>query len=102
MKGKILFLEEVKEAPHKVYRNILHLEHSGVFDQLSGLILGEFLSCHHPKGVGPSVSDIFKVCFEKYDYPVYRTSAFGHGESIRSFPIGAKSSLSSDGLSIVV
>ena len=98
--GKILFLEEVREAPHKIYRNLLHLESCGIFEKVKGVVLGEFVSCNHPKGLGPQLDDIFQICFEKYDFPVYRTNCFGHGASIQSFPIHERVSLSSSGLTL--
>ena len=99
-KEKILLLEDVGEAPHKVYRNIQHLEHAGVFDQISGLVLGEFARCAHPKGLGPTTEEIFRKCFENKQYPVYCTSSFGHGDINQSFPLFRRAELSADGLTL--
>ncbi|NMC99748.1 MAG: LD-carboxypeptidase [Bacteroidales bacterium] len=41
-KNKILFIEEIDEYPYKVNRMLYHLYHSGYFDSLKGIIIGNF------------------------------------------------------------
>lgn len=98
MSGRILLLEEVGEAPHKIYRNLQHLKVSGVFDEVQAVLLGEFLNCNHPSGKEPTVQQVIERFFEKSSLPVYSTSYVGHGELNRSIPFYKKVKLSSDGL----
>ena len=45
MKSKLLLLEEVSEPPYKIDRMLNQLKLTGVFNMISGLILGAFTDC---------------------------------------------------------
>ncbi|MCI5064614.1 LD-carboxypeptidase [bacterium] len=101
--GKIVFLEEVGERPHRVHRNLCHLRCAGFFDDVVGVILGEFSGCDHPAGLGATKEDVFEAIFsdrffENRRVPVYSTEAFGHGDRNCSLPLGRNMVLSGDGL----
>lgn len=98
--GKILFFEEVEEKPHKIYRNLLHLQQAGVLINAKAIILGEFSKCEHPKGAKPSLDQVFEQFFDSSSIPVYRTTVFGHGEKISSFPLKRVVELSARGMSL--
>ncbi|MCB0321283.1 MAG: LD-carboxypeptidase [Bdellovibrionales bacterium] len=100
-KGKILFFEEVGEAPHKVYRNLLHLKLAGKLSSARAILLGRFLNCEHPKQLGPNIRAIFSVIFDQSPIPVYLTDVFGHGDSTRTFPILYPARLSAQGLCLM-
>lgn len=41
-RGAILFLEDIDEAPYSLDRLFMHLQLAGAFDELAGLVLGDF------------------------------------------------------------
>ncbi len=44
-RGKILFLEDVGEAPYRVERMLMHLKMAGKLDHLAGVVFGDFTLC---------------------------------------------------------
>lgn len=45
-KNEILFIEEVDEYPYKIDRILYHLYHSGYFEHLKGVLIGNFTFLH--------------------------------------------------------
>ena len=46
-KGKILLFEEVDEPPYKLDGMLTHLKNAGIFDKVTGVILGDFYKCRN-------------------------------------------------------
>ncbi|MCB0328650.1 MAG: LD-carboxypeptidase [Bdellovibrionales bacterium] len=97
-KKRILLLEDVGEAPHKIHRHLSHLRAASVFSNVSGVLLGSFYGCHHPEKKPPSTLDVIKRFFETEAIPVFRTESIGHGPINRSIPLYRKVQLSEEGL----
>jgi muramoyltetrapeptide carboxypeptidase len=52
LKGAILFLEDIGEKPYRLDRCLTQLRLSGMLDNISGLVFGEFTDCDaNPDGV---------------------------------------------------
>ncbi len=89
--GAILFLEEVGEFPYRVDRLLTHLEMAGVFDSVSGILIGDFTDCDElEEGLvqPPSGRDVLVERLERLRVPVALGGAFGHGDRKRSLPVG--------------
>jgi len=99
--GKLLVVEDVGEAPHKVYRNLCHLAAAGLLDNLQGVILGDFSKCRHLQGKRPDCMEVFQHFFARWSFPVYSTDVFGHGMRNRALPIGKDVQCSPEGVSLV-
>ena len=77
--GKILFLEEVGEAPYAIDRFLTQLKRAGLFENLAGLIIGDLdTSTAQEKAFGMSQ---YEMVLEKV--PKHIPVAF-------DFPIGHK------------
>lgn len=88
--GSILFLEDVGEQPYKIDRYFAHLKQAGVFEKISGLILGDFLDCENEDGEnGFSIQFLIKEYFADAPYPVIYNFPYGHDDIKISMPIGA-------------
>jgi muramoyltetrapeptide carboxypeptidase len=95
--GAILFLEDVGEKPYKIDRYLAHLKQSGVFDQINGLILGDFIDCEPEKNeVSFYLAEILDDYFSDVSFPVLRKFPYGHGDFKFSMPIGVKTVLDTD------
>ncbi|AEH44452.1 peptidase U61 LD-carboxypeptidase A [Thermodesulfatator indicus DSM 15286] len=83
--GKILFLEEVNEDLYRLDRLVTQLYNYGVFEEISGLALGEF------KGV--NYQEIIPLFKEVFNGPILAGLPVGHG--IKNYPlvIGARTHL---------
>lgn len=70
--GAVLFLEEIAEEPYHIDRMLQNLRMGGVFNKISGLIVGHFTNCTEDPLMQKSVKEIvldatagvgFPVCF---------------------------------------
>jgi muramoyltetrapeptide carboxypeptidase len=95
--GAILFLEDVGEKPYKIDRYFAHLKQTGVFDQINGLILGDFIDCEAEEDeVSFKVDEILNDYFSEATYPVIKNFPYGHGDLKFSMPIGVKTRLDTE------
>ena len=90
-KGKILFLEEIGEEPYRIDRMLTSLKLAGVFDQINGVLLGQFNDCN-PSSPDQSFSlmQVFIMHFAAYDFPVFYDFPFGHTVNKWSIPLGVE------------
>ena len=76
--GCILALEDINEPAYKIDRMLLQLELSGMFDNLEGILLGEFYQCPVAKDEDWTLIDVFKKRLTHLNIPVYYQAPFGH------------------------
>ncbi|MCD6375056.1 MAG: LD-carboxypeptidase [Caldisericaceae bacterium] len=98
LKNAILFLEDVGEAPYKIDRYLAQLKQAGIFDQVSAVILGQFLDCtdDNEDRKGIALETILKDYFDHRDYPVIYNFPYGHGMRKFTMPIGVKAELDTE------
>lgn len=98
LKGCILFLEDVGEAPFRVQRALQQLLLAGKLDSLAALVFGRFDRCQAPSG--PSVDDVFDYFVSKMlantSYPVLKNFPFGHNGLNIPLPLGCRAAVESD------
>ena len=95
LSGAVLFLEDVLEAPYRVDRMLTHLRQAGVFDVVSGLILGEFHQCESDRPQDGSVEDVLQSFAAEARCPVFSGLPYGHGPNRHVLPIGLRVSIDS-------
>lgn len=84
--GKILFMEDVNEAPYKLDRLLTQLDNAGLLKKLKGIAFGTFT------GEG----DFFAVCKERIlslKIPSVYGLPFGHIDHFATLPHGAQARL---------
>jgi muramoyltetrapeptide carboxypeptidase len=87
-RGKLLFLEDVGEKPYRLERMLTHLKMAGKFDQVAGIVFGDFSRCD---GDGSrELKDIIAELFYDARYPVLSGMKAGHGAENLALPIGAR------------
>lgn len=93
--GAILFLEEAYEEKRKIDRMLEVFAISGVFDRISGLVLGSLDPMAEDTGreYGFSIKEILEEHLIKLDVPVVINAPFGHNGTLHPFPIGAEVSI---------
>lgn len=81
----LLFVEEHQSffQPAAVSRYLSHIEQSGFFQNVSGLIMG-----HYSQPYNAAVTPILNRLAKRYGIPVVRTDDFGHGDRHAIIPIG--------------
>lgn len=96
-RGAILFLEDVGEAPYRIDRMLSSMHLAGKFDQVNGVLLGDFTDCH-PTSAAPSVTvqDVLRSHFAHLGVPVLWNYPAGHGPVNIPLPIGHQVELDAD------
>ena len=69
-------------------RYLAQLKLAGVFNNLNGLILGQFLDCKSDSKESFTVDEILEQYFGKAEYPVLKNIPYGHGMKKITMPIG--------------
>ncbi|MFO7751247.1 MAG: LD-carboxypeptidase [Desulfobacteraceae bacterium] len=91
-KNKIVFLEDVGEAPYKIDRMLCHMKMAGVFSGVKGVVAGSFEGC----GSFEMIDDILSEVFEDLDVPLLAGLDAGHGEHNLCLPLGGRAELNAD------
>ena len=98
LKGKILLLEEVGEQPYVLDSMFTQLENAGVFDVLSGVVLGDFSRCiSTPQNAGDgSMEQVLLEHFSKLKIPVVFSIPYSHETKKIILPFGTKTFIDAD------
>ena len=80
----ILFLEDVGEPAYKIDRMLTQMKMAGVFDQIRGVVLGDFYDCPNPE----YIPEILTETFAPLNVPVMTGIPAGHGPVNVAFPMG--------------
>jgi muramoyltetrapeptide carboxypeptidase len=89
LKGHILILEEINEAPYRLDRMLMQMKLAGCFKGLAGLVLGSFKNCGKKKDVYEIAADIFRGA----KFPILAGLDFGHVRGNLTIPVGLKATL---------
>ncbi len=93
--GKILFLEDVGEAPYRVDRMLSTLKLAGKLDHLAGVILGSYSRREDDAAWDEdwTMNDVLDDYFADLGVPVVVNFPAGHQPFNTTFPIGAEAEL---------
>jgi muramoyltetrapeptide carboxypeptidase len=91
-KNKILFLENMGDSP-TIHMLLQTLKLAGVFDRISGLILGFFPDAQPKSEKYRSVGEIVLEITKEYSFPVLQINELGHNVENYVFPMGIKTRL---------
>ncbi len=96
-KNKILFLEDVREEPYSIDRMLTQLKLAGVFEQVNGIILGNFRKCFAEEPDRSfTLEEVFKQHFSELDAPVFYGAQIGHVRNKFTVPIGVEVKMNAD------
>ena len=90
----ILLIEDICERHYHIDRMIRNLRMSGVLENLSGLIVGQFTDCEDDELMNQSVYETIREAVEDYDYPVVFDAPVGHVEKNMPLWLGTTAYLS--------
>lgn len=87
--GKILFLEDVSEAPYRVDRMMSTLKLMGALDKIAGFVFGECTDCKPGDGYGSlTLEQILDDYITPLGIPAYRGAMIGHLREQFILPVG--------------
>ena len=88
---RILFLEDVSEAPYRVDRMLSTLKLMGALDRIAGLIFGQCTDCDPGDGYGSlTLDEIFDDHLKPLGIPAYRGALIGHIREQFILPVGGR------------
>ena len=99
LKDCILFLEDVNEEMYQIDRNLMNLKRAGVFDQISGCIVGGFTGQRDSKNWFPKTipEQLFYDILKECNVPVCFNYPAGHVDYNLAMIFGAKIRMKVDG-----
>lgn len=86
-KDKILFLESFSGNSAKMITYITQYKNLGVFNEVKGIILGEFTEMER-ENLKPDIVEILKRVIGEINIPILKTRDLGHGADAKCIPIG--------------
>jgi muramoyltetrapeptide carboxypeptidase len=92
--GALVFLEDCDEAPYRIDRMLTHLAHAGFFQDVTGVILGDFANSAPPQG--SEATDLPWVLHDRLGrlkVPVAYGFPFGHRPRAWTLPFGVRARL---------
>ena len=106
-RNKILFLEELGEAPYRVDRMLTHLLNAGVLQQVSGVAVGTNSNCTDPKAktskeYRQTLEDVLQERLRPLKVPVLVGLPFGHIPINATLPVGIQARLDADKGDLVI
>ncbi|MBJ6984397.1 LD-carboxypeptidase [Luteimonas sp. MC1750] len=96
-RGKVLFLEDVSEAPYRIDRMFSTLRLMGALDGLAGFIFGECTDCDPGDGYGSlTLDEILDDYIRPLGIPAYRGAMIGHIREQFIVPVGGQVEMDAD------
>ncbi|MGQ0507473.1 MAG: S66 peptidase family protein [Myxococcaceae bacterium] len=93
--GAVLLLEDVDERPYRLDRMWTHLSLAGVFERVSGIVLGDFTGCEEQEPNWTSAQILGELAAEE-GLPCARGFQIGHGDVHLTVPLGVRVRLDAD------
>ncbi len=88
-KGKILFLEDVEEAPYSIDRMLMQLKLAGKFKECKGIIFGGFTDCVADEGKTTlTIEQVLEDIVKPENKPTVYGLECGHCMPTTSIPLG--------------
>lgn len=103
--NKIVFLEDIAEAPYKIDRMLTHLISAGKFKNVKGIILGQFFGCEvedSEKENSFSLKEVIKDRIKPLKIPAVYGFSFGHISNQAIFPTGVNAEFDTEIFSLSI
>lgn len=89
--GRILFLEDVGEAPYRLDRMLCQLESSGKLDEAAGFLLGDFTDCASAEGASSlECQEVLRQYLAGKGKPCISGIPAGHARFNTTLPLGTR------------
>ena len=93
----VLFIEDIGERPYKIRRMLKQLELAGVFEHVSGIVLGAMIGCDEAGG-SPTACETVASFFTGFAGPIVAGFPSGHGDApVWTLPFGVQATLTTRG-----
>jgi muramoyltetrapeptide carboxypeptidase len=87
---RILFVEDIGEAPYKIDRILNKMRLANIFRKINGIILGRFVDCfeHDPAKKTLTLGEVIDDYFKDFKIPILYTFPHGHIKEKVTIPFG--------------
>jgi muramoyltetrapeptide carboxypeptidase len=98
LRGRILFFEDVDEAPYRLDRMLTHLLGAGVLRGVAGIAIGTNVGCEDPKRdqfkeYRQTAEDVLRERLAPLHVPTVSGLPFGHQATNATLPVGVRAEL---------
>lgn len=101
-RDKILFIEDIAEKPYHIDRMMQNLRLSGILNQISGLVVGQFSDCEEDPLMRKTIPEIIYSSVGEYHYPVCFNFPAGHVDYNLPLVLGTEIQLTvNDNISLI-
>lgn len=92
LKGAVLLLEDIHEAPYRIDRMLNQIRLAKIFKEIGGVILGHFVDCVEPDPTKKSftLNEIIIEYFQNIKLPVLYNIKHGHIKENITIPFGIR------------
>ncbi len=92
-RGHILLIEDVNEPPYRIDGMLWQLKKAGKFKGVKGVLFGEMIDCHPPKGETGKIDDAILDVLGDEKFPILTNCPIGHGNEMWTLPLGIPATL---------
>jgi muramoyltetrapeptide carboxypeptidase len=98
----ILFWETLETQPHDIERQLTIAEADGIFDNITGMIVGKLVDCEEKdyKGLIPSIKESVLEITKDYNFPIIANADFGHDITDMPMPEGIMAQMDAENLTL--
>jgi muramoyltetrapeptide carboxypeptidase len=97
--GRILIIEDVDEAPHRIDAMLTHLRNTGLLQRCAGIVVGEMTGTDGKtdEGIGGTPwREIVRDRIADLGIPAVVDYPFGHAKGMLTLPLGIEARLDAD------
>ncbi len=94
--GAILFVEAYEISPTACHTAFHQMRQMGVFDQISGAVVGYIYSMQHRNMTRPHIEHVLLEVTEENSFPILKMNEFGHNCPNTVLPVGGEAFLNAD------
>lgn len=92
--GKLLLLEDIGEAPHRIERMLVHLAQAGILESAAGFVIGQATDADDAETL--PLRQIWADLLAPYGKPAVLGFPFGHVSPNYALPLGVRARLDAD------
>lgn len=102
-KDKIIFIEDIHEEPRSIDRYLNQLLMAGKFDNIGGLVIGDFNECGPGERVQTfSLDEVLDYYIKLINKPTLKGLKIGHCSPNVSIPLGTKAIICTDRKQLII
>ena len=102
VENKILFMEDVDEAPYSIDRYLCQLKNAGVLNKAKALIFGYFTGCEPRREGTQTIDEVIYNYTKDLTCPIVLNFPSGHSRPFVNIPIGLNVKINTEEKSITV